>query len=477
MSSPRPDRNVLDVLRTLKDRDVSAIDLQFVDLYGTLQHISLPASRCDVELFEGGIGFDGSSIRGFTQIHESDMVLRPEAKTFVLDPFFDDPTLSFMCDIIEPNSRALFHRDTRALAKKAERHLKRTGLADTAFFGPELEFFLFDDVRYDQTTQHGFYHVDSQHGFWNRGNGFPNPGSRPARKRGYFAAPPLDGFHNLRAKISQVLPTFDIEVEVHHAEVASGGQNEIGFKFGTLTEQADRSVRFKYVVRNVARRYDKIATFMPKPLFEENGSGMHVHVSLWKDGRNLFHEDGRYGDLSPMAEHFIAGLLAHAPALCAFCAPSTNSYRRLVPGYEAPINLVYSARNRSACIRVPNVDSPKATRIEFRTPDPTANPYLAFSAILMAGLDGVSRRLQPPAPVDVDIYELAERGEAGHIANTPADLAEALDALERDHEFLLEGGVFPKDLIEAWISTKRAQEVDFVRLRPHPAEFLLYFDA
>jgi glutamine synthetase len=468
-----------DVLQIIKEKEVEFVDLKFVDLIGALQHITVPAPRIELATFTDGLGFDGSSIRGFQQIHESDMIMRPDASTLFFDPFADDLTLSFFCDIIDPAGRKSYERDPRSVARRAEQYVQGSGIAERAVFGPELEFFIFDTARYGQETPHGFYFIDNEAAFWNSGsNDEPaNLGHRPRRKQAYCAVPPADRFHNLRSKMVSVLESVGVEVELHHHEVAAAGQSEIGFRFGTLVTQAERALKYKYVVKNVARRYDKTATFMPKPLFEENGSGMHVHVSLWRDGKNLFYEEGGYAGLSPLAVHFIGGLLQHAPALCALCAPSTNSYRRLVPGYEAPINLVYSQRNRSACIRIPMFSSsPNAKRIEFRTPDPSCNPYLAFAAILMAGLDGVERRLEPPPPIDVDIYELVKHGKAGDIRSTPGSLKEALEALKRDHEFLLRGGVFSQDVIAAYTEYKERNEIDFVNLRPHPAEFLLYYN-
>jgi glutamine synthetase len=407
------------------------------------------------------------------------MVLRLDPKSVFPDPFFDDPTLSVFCDVVDPRTQNIYSRDSRGLAQRAQQLVRTLGIADVAYFGPEPEFFVFDDVRFDQTTQHGFYYVNSEGAFWQTGSTTArNPGHRARRKQAYYAAAPADQFQNLRATISKTLAAIGVEPELHHHEVAAAGQNEIGFRFGPLTEQADRVIKFKYAVKNVAHRYEKIATFMPKPLFEENGSGMHVHVSLWKKGRNLFYKAGEYGDLSDLGRLFIGGILHHAPALCAFCAPTTNSYRRLVPGYEAPINLVYSANNRSACIRIPATGADaKAKRIEFRTPDPSCNPYLAFAAILLAGIDGIQNNIEPPAPIDEDIYELAgtERGKS--IRSAPGSLETALDALEADHDFLVRDGVFTEELIELWLQLKRENEVNFVSLRPHPSEFILYFDA
>lgn len=466
-----------EVSRTIKDEDIVFVDLKFVDLPGVLQHITMPIEVFDEKMFIEGVGFDGSSIRGFQRIHESDMLIVPDRETMFVDPFMDDPTISFLCNIKDPQTHKIYSRDARAVAQRAERYIVTEGIADTAFFGPELEFFIFDDVRYDQKTNEGYYFLDSDEGSWNTGRmEKPNLGHKPRNKEGYFPVPPMDSYQNLRSKMVSVLRSVGVEAEAHHHEVASGGQSEIDIRFNTMVNMADQAAKYKYVIKNVAKRYNKTVTFMPKPLFQDNGSGMHVHTSLWKDGRNLFYLPGRYAELSDFAVHFIAGLLTHAPALCAFCAPTTNSYRRLVPGYEAPINLVYSQSNRSACVRIPMYSgSEKAKRIEFRTPDPSCNPYLAFAAVLMAGLDGVDNRIQPPAPIDEDIYELTQNG-GPKIRNAPGSLDEAIHALEEDHEFLLKGGVFTEDLIHVWADYKKAREIDYVRLRPHPSEFALYYD-
>lgn len=472
------DITLRDVNRTIKENNIRFIDLKFADLLGSLQHITFPIEVFEEDMFIDGIAFDGSSIRGFQRIHESDMLIKPDPATMFIDPFMDDPTLSFICNIKDPINHKIYSRDTRAVAQKAERYLESTRISDSASFGPELEFFIFDDVRYEQTVNHGFYYLDSVEGAWNTGkNSTPNLGHRPRPKGGYFPVPPVDTYQNLRSKMVSVLLAAGVEAEVHHHEVASGGQSEIGIRFNTMTKMGDNALKYKYVIKNVARRYDKTVTFMPKPLFQDNGSGMHVHVSLWKNGRNLFFQPGRYGDLSDLAIYFIGGLLHHAPALCGICAPTTNSYRRLVPGYEAPINLVYSARNRSACVRIPLTASEKAKRIEFRTPDPSANPYLTFAAILMAGIDGIQNRISPPPAIDEDIYELAHHHNRPAIQNTPGSLEEALNALEADHEFLLRGDVFTEDLIRVYLDYKRHHEVDYMRLRPHPGEFYLYYDA
>ena len=467
-----------DVLKRIRDDDVQFVDLKFVDLYGGLQHVTFPADAVSEDSFQHGLNFDGSSVRGFQAIAESDLLLRPDPTSLFTDPFHDEPTLSMLCDIVDPDGFKPYSRDTRGVARRAEQLIRSLGIGDRALFGLEIEFYVFDDVRYDQSTQHGFYFVDSEQAFWNTGESRgQNLGHRAGRKGGYFAAPPVDAHNNLRSKIAQVLRSFGLRPELHHHEVGGAGQNEIGFRFDTLTRAADNAVKFKYAVKNTAHRYGKTATFMPKPLFEEAGSGMHSNVSLWKDDRNLFYESGGYADLSRTAILFIGGLLAHARSLCAFSAPTTNSYRRLVPGYEAPINLVYSQRNRSACVRIPFTGArPSAKRLEFRTPDPSANPYLSCAAILMAGIDGIVRELEPPAPVDQDIYEFATTEHGKLLSSTPGSLEIALDALEDDHEFLLRDGVFTADLVDGWLRTKRDNEVQFISLRPHPSEFTLYFD-
>lgn len=469
-----------DVMRDMRDQDIRFLDLKFVDVFGTLQHITIPAEVVDESNLNFGFSFDGSSVRGFQKINEADMILRPEPESVFLDPFFDDPTFSLFGDVIDPLEYKPYARDPRGVAKRAERLVRSLGIADTPYFGPEIEFYVLDEARFDQSTQHGYYFVNSESAFWNTGlqqQDSSNLGSRLPRKRGYFAAPPGDRYANLRSKMSSVLRSMGVMTELHHHEVGAPGQNEIGFRFGPLTEQADRAIKYKYAVKNTARRFNKLVTFMPKPLFEEAGSGMHVNLSLWKGGENLFYKQGAYGDLSDLAVHFVGGLLRHAHALCALTNPSTNSYRRLVPGYEAPTNIVYSSRNRSACVRVPMATaSPKVKRVEFRVPDPSANPYLAFAAILMAGIDGILNEITPPPPIDEDIYKVAETERGRKIRSTPGSLEIAINALEEDHEFLLRDGVFSRDLIETWIDTKREQEIHYVSLRPHPSEFSLYFD-
>jgi glutamine synthetase len=471
-------RSARDVLAEIRDKEVCFLDLKFVDLFGGLQHLTIPAEVVDERSLEFGLGFDGSSVRGFRAINEADMLLRPDPASVFLDPFFDSPTLSVFGDIIDPLAYQPYLRDPRGVAQRAERLVRSLGIAEVAYFGPEVEFFILDEVRFDQTTQHGFYFINAEGAFWNAAEiqGEKGSGYRLPKKRGYFAAPPGDRHANLRSKMSEILRKTGVQTELHHHEVGAPGQSEIGFRFGPLTDQADRVVKYKYVVKNTARRYKKLVTFMPKPLFEEAGSGMHVNISLFKGGKNLFYEHGRYGELSQLAVHFIGGLLHHARALCALTNPSTNSYRRLVPGYEAPINLVYSRRNRSACVRIPMAtSSPKAKRIEYRIPDPSCNPYLAFSAILLAGIDGIVNELEPLPPVDENIYQMADE-EKRRIKNSPTTLDEAVRVLEQDHEFLLRDGVFTEDLIEVWIKAKRDEEINYISLRPHPSEFSLYFD-
>jgi glutamine synthetase len=448
------------------------VDLKFTDLLGSWQHMSLPLSAFDESAFDEGLGFDGSSIRGWQGISESDMLLVPQADTAILDPFTETPTLSILCEVIDPITREPYGKDPRRIARRAEEYLRSTGVADTSYFGPESEFFVFDSVAYDMQVNGAKYEVDSAEGHWNSGR--PGLGYTVRPKEGYFPPSPSDSLHDMRTEMVLTLERLGIPCEFHHHEVATGGQCEIDMRFGTLTRMADQVMTYKYVVKNVARRYGKTATFMPKPLFGDNGSGMHCHQSLWKEGATLMSDPSGYAGLSQLARNYVGGLLAHAPALLAFCAPTTNSYRRLVPGYEAPVNLVYSQRNRSACIRIPMYSSsPKAKRIEFRCPDPTANPYLAFAAMLMAGLDGIERGLDPGAPADFDLFEESH----GEIAQVPGSLGETLDALEADHAFLTKGGVFSEELIRTWIAWKRENEVDVVRLRPHPAEFFLYYDA
>ncbi len=465
-----------EVLEFAKKNDVKMVDLKFMDLPGTWQHFGVPVSQLEEDSFEDGYGFDGSSIRGWQPIHASDMLVVPDPETAVMDPFASVPTLSLICNIVDPITKESYSRDPRFVARKAENYLKSTGLADTAYFGPEAEFFILDDVRFGQNANSAFYSVDSVEGWWNSGRDEnPNLGYKPRHGGGYFPCPPTDSTAAIRVEMVQVMESVGIEVEAEHHEVATAGQAEIDIKFRPLVEVSDQLMWFKYIVKNVARNNGKTATFMPKPIFEDNGSGMHTHVSLWKDGKPLFAGD-RYGGLSEMAMHFMGGILKHAPSLCALTNPTTNSYRRLVPGYEAPINLVYSSRNRSAAIRIPLYSaSPKAKRLEFRTPDPTCNSYLAFSAILMAGLDGVENRMDPGEPLDKNIYGLPPE-ELANIPSAPGSLEEALANLEADHDFLLKGDVFTPDLIQMWLDYKRKNEVEAIRLRPHPYEFALYYD-
>ena len=470
-------KNYADVKKLVENEKVEFVDLKFTDLPGLLQHFTMPVKELDEDLFTEGIGFDGSSIRGFQSIDESDMLLIPDITTAFIDPFTEHVTLSFICNVKDPITLETYSRDPRNVAQKAGAYLQSLGLADTAYFGPEAEFYVFDDVRFDQTHNQGFYFVDSEEGFWNSGNSSKqNLGYKPRYKEGYFPVPPMDSLQDVRSTMVKTMMDVGVDPEVHHHEVGTGGQAEIDIRFAALPGIGDSLMKYKYVVKNVARRYNKTVTFMPKPLFMDNGSGMHVHISLWKDGKNLFYGPGRYGSLSETAEYFIGGILHHCASLLAFTNPTTNSFRRLVPGYEAPINLIYSCRNRSACVRIPMYSaSEKAKRIEFRTPDPSCNPYLAFSAILLAGLDGVAQGTAPPAPIDKDLYELPPE-EKAKVHSVPGSLASVIDALEDDHDYLLKGGVFTDDLIEKWIEYKREREIDHVRLRPHPAEFALYFD-
>jgi glutamine synthetase len=461
-----------DVLKMAKEKGAKIVDLRFIDLPGLWQHFSIPVSELKEDIFEEGLGFDGSSIRGWQGISESDMLLVPQPETAILDPYPAHPTMSLLCEVIDPVTLEPYAKDPRRLARRAEEYLVGSGVADTAYFGPESEFFVFDTVSYEMTVNHAHYEVDSAEGHWN--SGAPGLGYTIRPKEGYFPPAPSDTLHDIRSEMMMALEALGIPCEFHHHEVATGGQSEIDMRFGTLTRMADQVMIYKYIVKNVARLHGKTATFMPKPLFGDNGSGMHCHQSLWKDGATLMADPDGYAGLSELARHYVGGILAHAPALLAFCAPTTNSYRRLVPGYEAPVNLVYSQRNRSACIRIPMYSqSPKAKRIEFRCPDPTANPYLAFSAMLMAGLDGIAQKLDPGKPADFDLFEESHT----EIAQVPGSLDEALDALEADHDFLTKGGVFSRELISTWIEWKRTNEADVVRLRPHPAEFFLYYDA
>ena len=473
-----------DVVQLIKEKKVKAVDVRFVDLPGLWQHFTVSAREFSADAFEEGLGFDGSSIRGFQAIQESDMLLMPDPATAFLDPFATVPTVVLICTVKDPVTGLAYSRDPRYVAIKAENYLKSTGIADTAYFGPEPEFFILDDVRFGQSYNHGFYYIDSSEGFWNSGREerpaasapSQNPGYKMRYKEGYFPVPPMDSIQDIRTEMMLALEEIGIDVEVHHHEVATAGQCEIDMRFDSLTSMGDKLLKFKYVIKNVARRHNKTVTLMPKPIFQDNGSGMHVHQSLWKGKKNVFFEKGTYADLSKNAVYYIGGILKHAPALLAFCAPTTNSYRRLVPGYEAPINLVYSQRNRSAAVRIPLYSrSEKSKRVEVRFPDAAANGYLAFSAMLMAGLDGIQKKIMPPAPMDKDLYDLPAE-DLAKVAKAPGSLNEVLDALENDHEFLLKGDVFTPDLIEMWLDYKRTKEVDAIRLRPHPWEFALYFD-
>lgn len=471
--SPRPD----EALSWAREAGVRQLDVKFVDLVGGWQHFSIPLGKVSPENLLEGFGFDGSSIRGFQKIHESDMVLLPDLSTTFLDPFNTVPTLSVTCTVHEPVSLAPYSRDPRQVALRAERYLSRTGIATTSYWGPEVEFYVFNSLSFDQTSHSGFYVIDSEEGIWNSGrNGTANLAYRPRTKEGYFPVPPTDKLQNLRSEMVEKLIAAGVDVEAHHHEVGTAGQSEIDIRFSTLTDAADKVLTYKYVVKNTAAAHGLVATFMPKPIFQDNGSGMHVHQSLWDEDENLFFDPSGYGMLSDTARHYVGGLLAHAPALLAFVAPTTNSYRRLVPGFEAPINLVYSQRNRSACVRIPTYsDCARARRIEFRPPDPSANPYLAFAAMLLAGLDGIERGLEPPTPIDRDLYELDGAEKAG-VKSTPGSLGEVLEALEADHEFLLKGDVFSPELIGTWVDYKREHELDPVQVRPHPYEFFLYHD-
>lgn len=466
------------LLGYLKDNDVKFVDVRFCDLPGVMQHFNMPAESFDASVISEGLAFDGSSIRGFQEIHESDMLLLPDVTTAFVDPFRAAKTVALNFFIHDPFTREPYSRDPRNVAKKAEQYLTSSGIADTAYFGAEAEFYIFDDIRFDTNTQHGYYYIDSVEGAWNSGRAEEggNRGYKPKQKGGYFPVPPVDHFADLRDSIVTTLVETGFIVERAHHEVGTAGQMEINYRFNTLLAAGDELQLFKYIVKNQAWHAGKTATFMPKPLFGDNGSGMHTHQSLQMDGTPLFYDETGYAGLSDQARWYIGGLLTHAPSLLAFTNPTVNSFRRLVPGFEAPVNLVYSQRNRSACTRIPVTGTnAKAKRVEFRVPDPSSNPYLAFSAMLMAGLDGIKNKTEPPEPVDKDLYELGP-DEFGEIAQVPGSLPAVLDSLEADHEFLLEGGVFTSDLIDTWIDYKRTNEVDPIRLRPTPHEFSLYFD-
>ncbi|HCF96867.1 MAG: type I glutamate--ammonia ligase [Verrucomicrobiota bacterium] len=465
-----------EVFALCKEKDVRFVDLKFMDFLGTWQHFTLPIHQLEESSFEDGFGFDGSSIRGWQAIHASDMLMIPDPSTTKIDPFCDIPTLTMICNIVDPITHERYSRDPRNIAFKAEAYLKSTGIGDTAFFGPEAEFFIFDDVRYDNTANSSFYQVDSVEGIWNSGREeYPNLGYKPRHKEGYFPVAPTDSLQNLRSEMVLLMEELGLTVEAQHHEVATAGQSEIDLKYAPLTQMADNLMWYKYIVKNVAYRNNKTVTFMPKPLFGDNGSGMHVHQSIWRDGQPLFAGNG-YAGLSDTALHYIGGILKHAQAICAFTNPITNSYKRLVPGFEAPVNLAYSSRNRSAAIRIPMYQSnPKAKRIETRFPDPSCNPYLAFSVLLMAGLDGVRNKIDPGDPLDKNIYDLPPE-ELAQVPSVPGTLELALQALRDDHEFLLQGDVFTQDVIDTWIRYKTEAEVNPFRLRPHPYEFYLYYD-
>jgi len=464
-------------LEFAKKNKADMVDLKFTDLLGTWQHCSFPIETWDEATFTDGVGFDGSSIRGWQGIHVSDMLAVPDPNTAVIDPFFAEPTISVIANIVDPVTREDYTRDPRHVARKGAAYLKETGIADICYIGPEPEFFIFDEVRYELNQHRGLYEIDSVEGAWNTARfEEPNLGYKPGFKGGYFPVSPTDTYHDLRGEMVNVMRKIGIVIEAHHHEVATAGQSEIDMKFDELVKMADNFMWYKYIIKNVAKRHGKTVTFMPKPVFEDNGSGMHTHFSLWKNGKPLFADQG-YAGLSDIGLHSIGGILKHAPAILAFAAPTTNSYRRLVPGFEAPVNLVMSARNRSAAVRIPMYSAnPKAKRLEFRCPDPTANGYLAWTAMLMAAIDGIQNKIDPGEPLDRDIYEMSP-DELGKYNKTPGELREAIDALEEDHGFLTAGGVFTDDLIETWIGWKRENELKELALRPHPYEFHLYYDS
>jgi glutamine synthetase len=465
-----------DVLKFAKEKNCKMVDFKFLDFVGIWQHFSVPVIELSEDVFEAGLGFDGSSIRGWQPIHASDMLVIPDPTTAVVDPFSENTTLSLICNIVDPLTKESYSRDPRNIAQKAEAYLKSTGIGDTAYFGPEPEFFIFDDIRFSQGSNHGFYFIDSNEGVWNTGREeCPNLGYKPRHKEGYFPVPPTDSQEDIRTEMCLVMEQIGIHIERQHHEVATAGQAEIDMRFDSLVKMGDKLMWFKYIIKNVAKKWRKTVTFMPKPIFGDNGSGMHVHQSIWKGGKPLFSGNG-YGGMSELALYYIGGILKHARALNAFCNPSTNSYRRLVPGFEAPINLAYSSRNRSASIRIPMYSpSPKAKRIEVRFPDPSCNGYLAFAAMLMAGLDGIQNKIDPGDPLDKDIYGLSPE-ELAKVPSAAGSLEEALNALKADHAFLLKGDVFTKDVIDTWIEYKKEKEVDPVKLRPVPHEFFLYYD-
>ncbi len=464
-----------EVLEFAKEHNVQMVDYKFLDFVGIWQHFTTPVSEFEEDVFENGLGFDGSSIRGWQPIHNSDMAIIPDPSTAMIDPFIEVTTLSLICNIYDPITKEGYTRDPRFIAQKAEAYLKSTGIGDTAYFGPEPEFFIFEDVRYASSCNQSFYSVDTTEGIWNTGREeYPNLGYKPRHKEGYFPCAPTDSLVDLRNEMVQVLQSVGMRIEASHHEVATGGQCEIDMRFDSLVNMGDTLQWFKYIIKNVAVRNGKTVTFMPKPLFGDNGSGMHCHISIWKEGQNLFAGNG-YSGLSKEALYFIGGIIKHAKALCAFTNPSTNSYKRLVPGFEAPVNLAYSGRNRSAALRIPTTANPKSKRVEYRTPDPSSNGYLCFSAILMAGLDGIENKIDPGEPLDKDLYALPPE-QLAEIPSVAGTLAEALQALKEDHAFLLKGDVFTEDVIEKWIEYKMDAEVNPVRMRPVPEEFALYFD-
>jgi glutamine synthetase len=465
-----------DVVELIAKAGIEIVDLRFMDFPGLWQHFSVPPREIDEETFEAGLGFDGSSIRGWQAINESDMIVKPVPETAFIDPFFEAKTLVMLCNICDPVTGEDYTRDPRNIARKTENYLKSLGLADTAFIGPEAEFFIFDDIRFDQNEHEGYYHIDSIEGRWNTGRAeCPNLGYKPRYKEGYFPVPPTDSLQDIRSEMVLTLEKMGILTEAQHHEVATGGQAEIDMRFAPLVYMADSMLKYKYVIKNTARKYNKTVTFMPKPLYNDNGTGMHVHMSFWKENQNLFAGNG-YAGLSEAALYAIGGLLKHAPSLLGFTNPTTNSYKRLVPGFEAPVNLAYSSRNRSAAVRIPVYSaSTEAKRIEFRCPDPSSNPYLAFSAMLMAAIDGILNKIDPGEPLDKDIYDLPPE-ELAAVPHTPGSLRDALNALEADHDYLLKGDVFTSDVIETWINYKMENEVQALDLRPHPWEFALYYD-
>ena len=465
-----------EVIELCKAEEVEVVDLRFIDFPGLWQHFSIPVSKLEESTFEEGLGFDGSSIRGWQVINESDMLVKPDPETAFIDPFADYKTLVLICDICDPLDGGDFTRDPRNIGKKAISYMSSTGIADAAYFGPEAEFFIFDDIRFDQNANQGYYFIDSKEGVWNSGRDEgPNLGYKPRYKEGYFPVPPTDSMQDIRSEMMLLMIKAGLEVEAQHHEVATGGQGEINVRFAPLVKCADDLLKYKYIVKNTARKHNKTVTFMPKPILGDNGSGMHTHMSLWKENKPLFAGDG-YAGLSELAMHAIGGILKHASAILAFTNPTTNSYKRLVPGFEAPVNLAYSSRNRSAAVRIPMYDpSPKAKRFEFRCPDASCNPYLGFSAMLMAILDGIQNKIDPGDPLDKNIYDLPPE-ELAEVPTTPGTLEEALNSLADDHGFLLKGSVFTEDVIETWINYKMEREVKEMALRPHPYEFYLYYD-